>query len=353
VHDKHYAVVIGLNGYSNGIPKLKGAANDAARFHEWLIAQDERGGRLNPDNVSAFIDGESEKVDYITIKNKLSDVIAYDCIRNNENSLRDRLYIYMAGHGFTAEDTGYLLSDLTAFLPLESRSVDFSPHFWVYNISSMSSKIGFYKEVILIMDCCRNEAGTNGIAPFWIDTMRNDLLNSNAYPYIHTLFATQPQLKTREFEIRPGEYAGVFTDSLLRGLRGAVDVNGKITLNNVIEQVHNDYRMKKQPPPQFSNTDHQQLVFSEQGETLKSTLVLHYNDFDGTFSYIKIITPSNQEGVIHIQMAPSSINLDELEPGQYTLKLYSSDDELNHTTSVSLTAGEMREITFSEEAASD
>lgn len=353
MYEKHYAVVIGLNSYSNGISKLKGAASDAARFRDWLISQDERGGRLNPDNVFPFIDGETPQVDYFAIRKKLGDVIAYDCIRNNETSLRDRLYIYMAGHGITAEDTGYLLSDLTAFLPLESQSQDFTPHFWVYNISSMSSRIGYYKEIILIMDCCRNVPGTNGIVPFWVETMQNELLNSNEYPYIHTLFATQLHLKTREFELRPGEYAGVFTDSLLRGLLGATDANGNITLNSVIEQVRNDYRMQKQLPPQFSQTDHHNPVFSDQGETLKSALALHYDDYDGTYSYIKVITPSNHEGIIRTQTSPSSINLDELEPGQYTVKLYSSDDMLIESTSVSLTAGETREITFSQEAASD
>jgi hypothetical protein len=347
VNQKHYAVVIGFDNYiDEAIPNLKGAAYDATQFRKWLISTDKRGGRLPPENVVSLIDGVSPNLGYISMKNQLSQIIR----GNNENELRDRLYIYMAGHGLTLEENSYLEKDRTAFLPIDTPSEDFNPHFWIYNMITYISRNGNYKEIIIVMDCCRDVMDTAEVTKAFTSRLVSDKLEDTNYPHIHTIYATLPKLKTREEEIKKNVYAGVFTGAVLRALRGGVDANENITLDSIEDHVLNDYSTKNQSSPKFSDTQQNNPVFSVEGESSKGAIELRYSDYDGTFAYLKIINPKHQGSVILTQTYPSAINLEDLSPGKYTLKLFSSDDELIESISISLAAEETREISFSLEA---
>lgn len=341
---KSYAVVIGLNDYSNGIQALKGATNDATAFKEWLLSKEDRGGKLPKENVFSFIDGVDEITDFSSVTDKLARAIALDSLDHGEDELRDRLYVYMAGHGITLNDPGFTTRDLTALLLLECSVNNFSRHIAAQTIRAFSSTIGYYKEVILIMDCCRDMDFKTGLIHFWNDARTNDLLGESDYPHFYEMYATKARYKAREFELRNGHFVGYFTESLLRNLKGAVDSQGKITFSSVRNAIHNDFSYNKNIKPQIQDSDSGELVFSGQGEPLTSTLVINFIQPAGATSRLIIRNPKNSEGTIWLRNQELPFQIDGLSAGLYTLIRYQPNDVLLIQKSISLAVGQTLEL---------
>lgn len=350
VNDNHYAVVIGLNNYTNGLSQLKGAANDARKFEQWLISQSDRGGKLPKENVYSRIDVAPDTVTFQNIKRTLTDAIALTPLVNQEG-LRERLYIYMAGHGISLDDISLVRSDASALLTLECAQQDLSSHIAEYTIRKMSSRLGWYKEVVIVMDCCREETGKSSLCAFWNDPRRNDLLDEEGFPRFYTYFATKPKGLAREVRGDDGKYYGVFTESFLRNIQGAVDEENRVTHDSLKRVILNDFKenpnFDNYPIPQIKG-DAEPLVYSVSGQSLTSTLYIRFDELIGTDSELLIIKPDNSEAKIGVNSEASPICVNELLPGKYTVRVLSGSGELLETKSINVTSGETRTIELSE-----
>jgi hypothetical protein len=216
-----YAVVVGIDHYPADIPMLRGCVNDATLFESWLL--DPGGGGLDPTHITRICsvnppNGKPPRED-------VEDVILH-YFRHRMETGRPRgrrLYLYFAGHGVTPkepydEDCGLVMAN-AVLLALRSLPGRFA--------AKRIGRAALFSEIVLFMDCCRQVNGTvvascglpdlsdptqpatprylYGFAAGWAMTASEKMLP-------HPLDPTQPDL-----------VQGVFTHTLLKGLRTAID----------------------------------------------------------------------------------------------------------------------------------
>jgi hypothetical protein len=155
-HTDHYAILLAINYYP-GLRNLGGPENDIAAFEQWL--QDPGGGDVAPANIKVLrsSDYKPPAVDPNDANpTERAFIKALDgWVRIDRNTWKDRvgqrLYIYMAGHGFTA---GASINDPALFSAV-AQSGD-TAHIAGYRYTSRLANAGFFDEIILIMDCCQD-----------------------------------------------------------------------------------------------------------------------------------------------------------------------------------------------------
>ncbi|MGE8377238.1 MAG: caspase family protein [Sphingobacterium sp.] len=219
-----YAIVIGVNHYApiddSGLKPLSGAIADAEAIADWLL----NNGGIAQENL--FLLTSIEKRDRV-LRNHVEDAVAQITKRivQEEGSDANRLYFYFAGHGLSnemdAEDNGLIMSDWNHFLVNSSAlsSSDYRRKFLTE---------GFFKEIVIWLDCCRtkkiklNPTPSSGIY----------YRGKNKSPKFFVGFATtydNAAFEATSTEDQDHEYRGIFTRELLRGLNGgAIDEKGRV-----------------------------------------------------------------------------------------------------------------------------
>jgi uncharacterized caspase-like protein len=216
----NYALIIGINDYTapakKGLPTLKGAVKDATAVRDWLV---------NNNKVPAancrLITSTSNPLN--PIKNDIDTAIVeiLDKVVDENGKDADRLYFYFAGHGFgvdrDAENNALCMANWSFSLSDAATlsSSDYKRKFL---------REGFFKEIIIWMDCCRNTRvnlvpGANG--GLYPDQ------GPNMNPKWFVAYASQFQNQAFEAETDGEEPRGVFTTVLLNGLNGAAVQNGE------------------------------------------------------------------------------------------------------------------------------
>ena len=266
-----YALAVGIARYP-GLSNLQGPENDAGRFHEWLVSP--CGGDV-PENqaflvLSSHFGPFAQRRDARPI---IQDILNhFECMietgKQRGGRAGRRLYIFMAGHGFspTLEEAALLMANAN----MDSMG---------YHIPSRTYALWFiasalFDEIVLLMDCCRDDYPyTNLALPPW-----GMIHAARAYKVRHLYgFATKWSRKSRERVIAEGgEIRGLFTWSLLKGLQGgAVDQQGRTTGASLKNFVHN-YLPKLLPQDQYQEPNFEgdeDIVFT-QGRPVSTTHVL-------------------------------------------------------------------------------
>jgi len=240
--NKHdHAILIGINTYPSMDKNnwLKYSISDVKKFKKWLLS--DTGGKLNKSNITelCFPDEElvkgnprptesdyfSKFADYmersINIINKDPEEIDTDkyYIEDGEVYYGRRIYLYFSGHGFAnntnKDDNALLTADGNYDLRIK-RHVNG----WKY--SQLLESIGIFKEIVLLMDCCRTVP--RGAA------MNTDFPIENIHPdsnrTIRTMRAYSSQY-TRISQEKEDFEGGVFTHYLIKALENAPSVNAK------------------------------------------------------------------------------------------------------------------------------
>ncbi len=135
-----HAVVIGINEYGNGIPKLRTAVSDARSIARVLKAGSDAGSDLRYDDIQLVTEDVTLKILRILFAESLPQQIQPD----------DRLFVYFAGHGIALEGddgpAGYLVpqdarrDDRQTFLPMTDLSR------WLDQLPC--------RHLLLVLDCC-------------------------------------------------------------------------------------------------------------------------------------------------------------------------------------------------------
>lgn len=321
MHERSYGIVVGLNSYKNDISPLRGAVNDALDFYDWLIDTTPRGGGLPAANVARFIEGVSPDTGYIAILEELDNKLGLEALNATEAGMRDRLYIYFAGHGITVNHPGAEQTELSVFLSTENRSNN--PR---YQIAARTIKVGvsqlrYYKEVLLIMDCCRDLDILTDLTHLWA-THRRRFGDDFPLPKIFIMYATESGSVTREFESAGGAYRGYFTEALVRNLRAATDDNGRITFNSVSEALYNSATNSPQLIPPEKGAD---LVFSEAGDTITAKLEIDFSALAGKNGSLQLIDPDHGYAEILLATEQNPVIHEPALPGKYTAILSMND----------------------------
>jgi hypothetical protein len=215
------AIVVGIQAYPELPPALQGPKNDAKKFFDWVTTQ---GGVDGTDAM--LILGDEPPAPAAVNARPTPEAIKYqfdlleDEAQHNPNGQAgDRLYLYLSGHGFGQDlnDASLLMANAT-----QSRTRHHIPgRLWAEYFFAH----GYFKEVLLFLDCCRERYAT---------AMLNGPGTSNlpvppAGARCFFGFAAKYGKLAVERNI-DGQMGGVFTATLLDALTGgASEEDGRIT----------------------------------------------------------------------------------------------------------------------------
>jgi hypothetical protein len=243
-----WAIVVGIDTYfDSSLPALKGPENDARAFYDWVTAGD--GGDVPesqallvlsskfPRPFAALADAKPTVKEIV----ELFDILRARAAKNAEEGIGyragDRVYLFFAGHGFAPSHR----QDQTALLVADAD----------LNASQLSHILGTYMadtlyflrlfdEVFLFMDCCRSSSECAQLfMPYGDDTAPDFDQVRRFYAY-----GARAGKEARERDFGEGTFHGIFTRTLLDGLRGAAydpEEPARITAESLQNLLYNAY----------------------------------------------------------------------------------------------------------------
>ena len=241
--DSDYALVVGINRYPR-ISDLEGPARDAEMFTKWLVAKKDP---VPPGNIKKFLSpdeagGWIRSPNYYEIEQWLEGLVN----RGLEGEEFGRLYLFLAGHGFESD----ILPLYVALLMANGDYYEYSTHHIPgYHHADSLYKSGYFKEIILFMDTCRD---------LLQGAVFRRLLNFRPRPASQstTFFyglATKWGAKSRETPVvdEGNSVRGRFSRFILDGLQGGADQGtGRITGEMLEVYVKNRFTDLRNQSPQ-------------------------------------------------------------------------------------------------------
>lgn len=223
---QHYAIILAISHYP-GLSHLKGTAGDGAAFRDWLIASD--GGRvpaaniqlLSSRDVDATLPPDQAQPTVATFKQALNKWLMPEPSRRWVPRVGERLYLFMAGHGFTSgtrdDDPGLLTAD--------AQRGDMN-HIPGRQYADRIVNAGFFDEVVLVMDCCQDQSYASQLQPLtWSPP---EEFSSDKVKCLRA-FGAHRGRKAFELEL-DGVWRGIFSYSLIQALRtGMPDQEGWVS----------------------------------------------------------------------------------------------------------------------------
>jgi uncharacterized caspase-like protein len=246
MNDHDRAVVIGIRRYpdatvdpSKWITTLEGPDNDADAVAEWLRRPD--GGGLPKDNVTVvrsanypdpFAHANEVGPQQQTIQQALNAVAKLPDTAFEGQHTGRRLYIYVSGHGYAQQrnEAALVTAEAERAFPFNVEVTSWLDWFW---------KAARFKEFVLWADCCATRA------PVAVLTRcgRTPIIRGNASDgRVFTAFAAKFDKRAVEAKMEDGNWHGVFTWALLKGLEGAAAPSGVVTSNSLHDYLINNMR---------------------------------------------------------------------------------------------------------------
>ncbi len=172
----HFAVLVTIDRYP-GLSDLHGPERDGHAFRAWL--ESASGGDVDPSNIAHIKSSTFGVMSDAYVANPTERQLVYQLDRwmrvsgGWQNKVGERLYMYFAGHGFTAGST---ISDPALFSAI-AQSGD-PAHIAGYRYASKIANAGFFDEIVLVMDCCQDVLKASQVLePTWSPPDRNQSAN--------------------------------------------------------------------------------------------------------------------------------------------------------------------------------
>lgn len=240
-----WAIVVGLTHYP-GLSTLSGPERDAQAFYDWVTKLEANGGGGVPPAQAKLVRSSDfpavpdpkaaeptvQKV-YVELEN-LQDIALENSKKGKGLRTGRRLYLFFAGHGCAP------VFDESALLMANATQLRLGHHIPGRRIANWFLVAGYFEEVILLMDCCRERLTNVGLAmPPFIDRQN---LEAFAGSKRFFGFGTKWSRKSREREFG-GVTRGVFTMALLEGLGGAAaESSGQVTAESLGNWLYNSMK---------------------------------------------------------------------------------------------------------------
>lgn len=229
-----FALVVGIDSYP-ALTTLKGAEADARDFWKWVT--DPQGGKVDPQYAKRIVtsdfaplansaDGakpvKAQIEDFFTMVNQTA---ARNAQADQGIAAGRRVYLFFSGHGFSPslDRSGVLMANATDDMPH-----NIGAQMWADRLYDG----GWFEEVLLFQDACRERVGYADVTPpfFKMRTVAADPPRKRFYAFS----AKSGQLAI-ERPLADGRTHGVFTSTLLEGLRGgaADPLSGDVTTDQL------------------------------------------------------------------------------------------------------------------------
>jgi len=230
-----HAIVIGISTYP-GLGSLEGPCNDASAFRKWLEGSD--GGDVDPNNVKTLFSSDFQPPDPqdLATAHPWEDEIErlfQRFVRRAGSRVGRRLYIFLAGHGFSDR-----IDINSAALYAADADILVAPHVAATAYADFFRRNATFDEIALIMDCCRTTSPLHNVRLPVLPNTSNPGA-AQAVRYFYAFAAAWGQV-SRE-KVIGGEPRGIFTTALLEALRLArPDDQGRVTGEVVRNYIHNN-----------------------------------------------------------------------------------------------------------------
>lgn len=233
--ENDYAVVIGIRTYP-AMRSLQGPCLDAEAFQEWLVDPDK--GNVLPANVRMLTTEDFNNPDTTNhpfadeVHRLFEDFVEEGYLHHKSGPpFGRRLYIYMAGHGFS--EPGQMTQ---AALFTANAKASFAFNIAATTYAEWFRFNGVFDEIVLVMDCCRTTSLVSQITSPPLPKTTGSTRRANVR-YFHA-YAVSDGEAARE---RPsnGETRGIFTMALIEALDKATgDASGRLRGTDVSDYVH-------------------------------------------------------------------------------------------------------------------
>jgi hypothetical protein len=196
-----FGVVVGIEDYPY-FRSLRGAANDARNFRNWLC--DKNGGGLKKKNTKLILSDRKQKT---PVQDEIDQMLLEVLDAADACGGARRLYFYFSGHGAmnperSGNDIALLLTRWSSSLARLALSTD--------HYSSALCGAGLFEEVAIFVDCCRSPSvSAVGVPPTITRVWKAP---SSTRKFI--AFATESRHPAFEF-LEPDSWQGIFTRCLL------------------------------------------------------------------------------------------------------------------------------------------
>ena len=231
-----FALVVGIDSYP-GLRPLKGAEADARDFYDWVT--DDKGGKVDPQNakrivtsdfapLAASADGAKPVRDHVEEFFKTVNKAAANNAKADQGiAAGRRIYLFFSGHGFSPslDRSGVLMANATDDMPF-----NIGAQMWADRLYDG----GWFEEVMLFQDACRERFPSADITPPFF---QNRIPPQNPPRKRFYAFSAKSGYLAVERPLADGHTRGVFTSTLLQGLRGgAVDPASKAVTTDQLKR---------------------------------------------------------------------------------------------------------------------
>lgn len=264
-----HAILVGISRYldADHYPPLEGPINDVEQVFQWLRSP---GYNLPVLNIQKLVTHTSLMTPEpeVALMGQPSnsqfanafDTIAYD--KERKFRRRDgRLYLYFSGHGFSLQDdraTRAALYGADCFNDYH-RNLPGSLY------AEAAKRAGLFREIVLIMDCCRDVASEMEYA---IPQLPKNEDDDSEGVKVLAIYAAPRRGRAQERELADanGKVVGLATNAWLRALREAqCDLLGKVAASQLKQFILNawsDWYPEQTPPtPRFVMPEEEDLLF--------------------------------------------------------------------------------------------
>jgi hypothetical protein len=209
-----WAIVIGVDEYGEGAPRLHSAVDDAEAFHAWLLSP--TGGNVPSDNVRLLLGRAANDPDYDPnepVRTKDNIVSVINEVMADSKGVGEAFYFFFSGHGITAnyanrEESALVTPGFDARHPDQTIAVRSIAEFF---------ETTQFKDQFFFIDACRSalQRSDSEIGAWPIPRRRNP---GQGPVQQFVFYATSPGLTAGE----PGwpDELSAFTQVLMDGLAG-------------------------------------------------------------------------------------------------------------------------------------
>jgi len=229
--EKRWALLIGVNKYEGNVSSLAGAVNDARALKDVLV----RNAGFPESQVILLTTGAADPAHVPTRENILEALN-----RISEEVPEDGLFLFsFSGHGVSVGDKAYLIPANGKFTKSPALLRDFSIDVERVKEAIKEMKV---KQVLMLLDACRNEPGRGDTANLLTEAYRRgfsfDVANKEVEAFA-TLYATSIGARAYEFHNRETDQVrGYFSLAVEEGLKGrAANASGEVTLSGLFRYV--------------------------------------------------------------------------------------------------------------------
>jgi hypothetical protein len=287
--DENYSIVVGISRYRSpqDYPPLDGPLNDVDHICEWL--SDPNGGNVKPANIYPLTTparlispaGDVNPGELAWTPDQAAFIRAYQDITIEAGQYvhrNSRLYLYFSGHGFSQS------ADTTARAALFAANAygPARPNIPGTVYAEAAKRVALFKEIVLIMDCCRDVQRNSPYAAYELDQTES----GNAEKVkLFAMYASGKNGKAQEREFKSQEKVfGLLTHGLVKALDEApTNVLGQVsstTLNNYLKIYWPEWCPKDYPAPQPPRTvpaDSGDIFFGSRKELFAQRFVVDSN----------------------------------------------------------------------------